>query len=70
MMIIIQKTIKMKKLMQKIKLRIFGIKPVNKELLPCTKFKVTHPKNQPTYQEWLKEFNVSRMWDRKIVKID
>jgi hypothetical protein len=60
----------MKKLMEKVKLRLFGIKPANKEQLPPITFKVTVPQEKLTYEEWVKEFNVSRMWDRKIVHIN
>lgn len=58
------------KFMQKMMLRLFGHKPPTKELLPPIRFKVTHPTDKPSYEEWLKEFNVGRMWDRKIVHIN
>jgi len=56
--------------MQKIMLRLFGHKPANKEPRAPIRFKTTCPIQKPTYQDWLKEFNVGMMWDRKIVKID
>ncbi len=33
------------------------------------KFKSTYPKNQPTQEEWFKEFKVSMLYDRRTVYI-
>lgn len=56
--------------MEKVMLRLFGQKPVNKEKMAPIRLKTTFPKQTLTYEQWLKEFNVSRMWDRKIVHIN
>lgn len=56
--------------MQTVLLRLFGHKPVNKEPMPPIRFNITYPKNKPSQEEWMKEFNVGRMWDRKIVHIN
>lgn len=34
------------------------------------KFKSTYPKNQPSQEEWFKEFKVSMLYDRRTVYID
>lgn len=51
-------------------LRLFGHKPTNNNPQPCTTFKTTSPTQQLTYEQWVKEFNVSMMWDRKAVYIN
>lgn len=33
------------------------------------KFKTTYPKNQPSQEEWFKEFKVSMLYDRQTVYI-
>jgi hypothetical protein len=33
------------------------------------KFKSTYPKNQPSQEEWFKEFKVSMLYDRQTVYI-
>ena len=53
--------------MQILLLRLFGHKPKTTELRPTTKFKTTVPTNKLSLQEWVKEFNVGMMYDRKII---
>jgi len=60
----------MKKLMQILLLRLFGHKPKIEVLTPITQFKTTLPTRKPSFEQWVKEFNVSMLWDRKIVNID
>ena len=36
---------------------------------PQVKFKSTYPKNQPSQEEWFKEFKVSMLYDRQTVYI-
>ncbi len=53
--------------MQNLLLRLFGHKPKTTVLKPTTKFKTTIPKERLSLQEWVKEFNVGMMYDRKII---
>lgn len=53
--------------MQNLLLRLFGHKPKTTVLKPTTKFKTTVPTNKLSLQEWVKEFNVGMMYDRKII---
>lgn len=57
-------------LMQKLMLRLFGHKPRTKEQMPPIRFNTTCPEEKLTYEDWLKEFNVGMMWDRKVVHIN
>jgi len=54
----------MKKVMSFIKALIFGIRREPVESI-TTGFHSYYPKNQPTYDEWCKQFNVSMLHDRK-----
>lgn len=36
---------------------------------PDVKFKSTYPKNQPSQEEWFKEFKVSMLYDRRTIYI-
>lgn len=56
--------------MQFLLLRLFGHKPVTTRLRPTTKFKTTVPKERPSFEQWVKQYNVSMMWDRKVIYID
>jgi len=56
--------------MQILLLRLFGHKPKIEVLTPITQFKTTLPTRKPSFEQWVKEFNVSMLWDRKIVNID
>jgi len=56
--------------MQFLLLRLFGHKPVTTKLRPTTKFKTISPINKPSEKEWMAEFNVGMLWDRKIIHID
>ena len=51
-------------------LRLFGHKPPTKEQLPPIRFNTTVPNNKPSQEQWMREFNVGMMWDRKIVHIN
>jgi len=53
--------------MEKLLLILFGHKPKITELKPTTKFKTTVPTNRLSLQEWVKEFNVGMMYDRKVI---
>lgn len=56
--------------MQKIMLRLFGHKPPNKEPKTPIRFKTTVPNKKPSEEEWMNEFRVGMLWDRKIVHIN
>ena len=56
--------------MKKLLLLLFGHKDATNVLRPTTKFKTTVLNNRPSEQDWMKEFNVSMLYDRKIVYID
>jgi hypothetical protein len=60
----------MKKLMQVLLYRLFGHKPVTNLQRTVTKFNSVYPQNQPTFQEWVKQYKVSMLWDRKAIKVD
>jgi hypothetical protein len=55
----------MKKIIIFTKEFVFGVRREPVESI-STSFKTLKPKNQPSYQEWVKEFNVSMLHDRKI----
>lgn len=55
--------------MKLIKEFIFGKRREPVEFM-STGLRTMKPKNQPTYEEWCKEFNVSMLHDRKIVHIN
>ena len=56
--------------MEKVLLVLFGHKSKNTNAQPRPKFKTLHPKHQPQEKDWMKEFNVGMLWDRKIVYMD
>jgi hypothetical protein len=56
----------MKRLMQILLLRLFGHK-YNKNYMPKTTFKTTNPPERIPFDQWCREFNVSGLWDRKII---
>ena len=61
---------KMKKLMQMLLLRLFGHKPVTNLPRTVTKFNSVYPQNQPSFQEWVEQYRVSMLWDRRAINID
>jgi hypothetical protein len=56
--------------MKKLLLLLFGYKSVTNIPRNSPKFKTTVLNNRPSLQDWMKEFNVSMLYDRKIVYID
>jgi hypothetical protein len=56
------------KLMTKIKELIFGKRREPVEPM-STGLRTMKPENQPSYQEWCKEFRVSMMYDRKAIHL-
>ena len=56
--------------MQVLLYRLFGHKPVTNLQRTVTKFNSVYPQNQPTFQEWVKQYKVSMLWDRKAIKVD
>ena len=56
--------------MQILLFRLFGHKPQTSKLRPTTKFKTLLPTSKLSFQEWVKEFNVSMLHDRKIVEMN
>jgi hypothetical protein len=56
--------------MKHLLLLLFGHKPVTNNQKTVTKFKTTVLNNRPSLQDWMKEFNVSMLYDRKIVYMD
>ena len=49
---------------------LFGIMPKNTKPRHITTFNSVYPINQPSFQDWVKEYNVSMLWDRKAIKLD
>lgn len=49
--------------------RLFGHKPKTSVLRPTTKFNTTIPNCIPSFQEWVKEYRVGMLYDRKIIYI-
>jgi hypothetical protein len=58
------------KQMETLLLRLFGQKPANQPIRPNGKFNSSFPKEQLTFHEWVKQYNVSMLWDRRTIKID
>lgn len=56
--------------MQFLLFRLFGHKPITNSLQPTTKFKTTFPNSKLSEKQWMREFNVGMLWDRKIIHID
>lgn len=56
--------------MKKLLLILFGHKTITNELRPTTKFKTTVLHNRPSLQEWMNEFKVGMLYDRKIIYMD
>lgn len=54
--------------MQYIKTLIFGVRRKPVEQI-ATGFHSLPLENQPTFEEWCKEFNVSMLYDRKTIHI-
>jgi hypothetical protein len=49
------------------------LKLFKKEKAPTYKnvqLRTIHPPQQLTQQQWFKEFNVSMMWDKKVIHLD
>jgi hypothetical protein len=59
----------MKKIMSFIKVLIFGVRREPVEPM-TTGFHSSYPKNQPSYEEWCKQFRVSMLHDRKAIHIN
>jgi len=54
--------------MQFIKALIFGVRREPVDTI-STGFHSYYPKNQPSYEDWCKEFRVSMMYDRKTIHL-
>jgi hypothetical protein len=54
--------------MQYIKILLFGVRRQPVDTI-STGFHTTKPKEQPSFQEWCKEFRVSSLHDRKIIHL-
>lgn len=59
----------MKKIITLTKEFVFGVRREPVESI-STGFKTLKPKNQPSYQEWVKEFRVSMLHDRKTIYLN
>ena len=55
--------------MQFIKRLLFGVRREPVESM-STGLRTMHPKNQPTFERWCKDFNVSMLYDRKAIHIE
>lgn len=55
--------------MQMLLLRLFGHKYI-KNNIPKPNLKTTNPPERIPFQQWCREFNVSGLWDRKIVDLN
>jgi hypothetical protein len=49
---------------------LFGHKSVTNISRTETEFKSTYPSNRPSLQEWMNEFKLGMLYDRKIIYID
>ena len=49
---------------------LFGIMPKNTKPKHITTFNSVYPQEQLSFQDWVKEYNVSMLWDRKAIKLD
>jgi hypothetical protein len=47
---------------------LFGVRREPVDTI-STGFRSSYPDNQPTYEEWCKQFNVSMLYDRKILHL-
>lgn len=56
--------------MQILLLRLFGHKPQTTVLRPTTKFRTMLPPEKLSFHQWCKEFNVGRLWDRKVIDMN
>jgi hypothetical protein len=56
--------------METLLLRLFGHKPANEPIKPHTKFNSSYPKEQLTFQQWVNQYRVGMLWDRRQIKID
>ena len=56
--------------MQILLLRLFGHKPVTNIPKYVTKFNSVYPENQPSFHDWVKQYRVSMLWDRRAINID
>jgi len=56
--------------MQTLMLRLFGQKPANQPIRPNGKFNSSFPKEQLTFQQWVEEYKVGMMYDRKTIFIN
>ena len=54
--------------MQFIKALIFGVRREPVEQM-TTGFNSSYPKDQPSYEDWCKEFRVGMLYDRKIIHL-
>lgn len=57
------------KLMTKIKELIFGVRREPVDTI-STGLRTIKPENQPSYEEWCKQFNVSMLHDRKAIYLN
>lgn len=54
--------------MQFIKQLIFGVRREPVDII-STGFHSSYPKDQPSYEDWCKEFRVSMLHDRKVIHL-
>lgn len=59
----------MKKIITLTKEFVFGVRREPVEPI-STGFKTLKPKDQPNYHNWVKEFRVSMLHDRKVIHMD
>ncbi len=52
-----------------IKAFIFGVRREAVDTM-STGFRSSYPDNQPTYEEWCKQFNVGMLYDRKTIHLN
>jgi hypothetical protein len=53
----------------KIKQLIFGVRREPVDII-STGFTSSYPNDQPTYEEWCKQFNVGMLYDRKTIYLN
>ena len=58
----------MKKIIIFAKEFVFGVRREPVDTI-STAYKTLKPKNQPSYEDWAKEFRVSMLHDRKIIHL-
>ena len=48
---------------------LFGVMPKNTKPKHITTFNSVYPINQPSEQDWMNEFRVGMLYDRKIIHL-